>query len=188
MAADDPIWRRRVSWSSAPAAFYFGIADGAKAPISAWLPASFDARSNCARRAQAFAFSAYDAMGAAQVAKSSFTGMRLLHRLDGTTADLAVGSSADDGWCWSRFTRDLPRMPQASRPAPRSASRGALDFALNRLGSPPHRPLVNLYDHLTDAFVSAAGCARWRERAARFWNPADLTRSSPHRRLDVRHL
>ena len=30
--------------------------------------------------------SAYDAIGAAQVAKASFSGMRLLHRLDGKVA------------------------------------------------------------------------------------------------------
>ena len=30
--------------------------------------------------------SAYDAIGAAQVAKASFSGMRLLHRLDGNVA------------------------------------------------------------------------------------------------------
>ena len=38
------------------------------------------------RRAGETAASAYDAIGAAQVAKASFAGMRLLHRIDGKVA------------------------------------------------------------------------------------------------------
>ena len=59
--------------------FYFGIADGVKADFVRFRQC--DARLN-AQGGRKTA-SAYDAIGAAQVAKASFSGMRLLHRLDG---------------------------------------------------------------------------------------------------------
>ena len=59
--------------------FYFGIADGVKAEFMHFRQC--DARLN-AQGGRKTA-SAYDAIGAAQVAKASFSGMRLLHRLDG---------------------------------------------------------------------------------------------------------
>jgi hypothetical protein len=62
--------------------FYFGIADGVKADFVRFRQC--DARLN-AQGGRKTA-SAYDAIGAAQVAKASFSGMRLLHRLDGKIA------------------------------------------------------------------------------------------------------
>ena len=62
--------------------FYFGIADGVKADFMHFRQC--DARLN-AQGGRKTA-SAYDAIGAAQVAKASFSGMRLLHRLDGKVA------------------------------------------------------------------------------------------------------
>ena len=60
--------------------FYFGIADGVKAGFMHFRQC--DARLN-AQGGRKTA-SAYDAIGAAQVAKASFSGMRFLHRLGGT--------------------------------------------------------------------------------------------------------
>src|SRR6476646_4637516 len=62
--------------------FYFGIADGVKAGFMHFRQC--DARLN-AQGGRKTA-SAYDAIGAAQVAKASFSGMRFLHRLDGKVA------------------------------------------------------------------------------------------------------
>ena len=62
--------------------FYFGIADGIKAGFMHFRQC--DARLN-AQGGRKTA-SAYDAIGAAQVAKASFAGMRFLHRLDGKVA------------------------------------------------------------------------------------------------------
>ncbi len=62
--------------------FYFGIADGVKADFMHFRQC--DARLN-AQGGRKTA-SAFDAIGAAQVAKASFSGMRLLHRLDGKVA------------------------------------------------------------------------------------------------------
>src|SRR4029079_2000102 len=58
--------------------FYFGIADGVKSDFVRFRQC--DARLN-AQGGRKTA-SAYDAIGAAQVAKASFSGMRLLNRLD----------------------------------------------------------------------------------------------------------
>src|SRR5262249_8307010 len=59
--------------------FYFGIADGVKA--------DFLHNRACERALNAAGggklSTVYDAIGAAQVAKASFAGMRLLHQLDG---------------------------------------------------------------------------------------------------------
>src|SRR3954453_23784204 len=62
--------------------FYFGIADGVKADFVRFRQC--DARLN-AQGGRKTA-SAYDAIGAAQVAKASFAGMRFLHALDGQVA------------------------------------------------------------------------------------------------------
>ena len=62
--------------------FYFGIADGVKAGFMHFRRC--DARLN-AQGGRKTA-SAYDAIGAAQVAKASFSGMRFLHRVDGKVA------------------------------------------------------------------------------------------------------
>ena len=62
--------------------FYFGIADGVKADFMHFRQC--DARLN-AQGGRKTA-SAYDAIGAAQVAKASFSGMRFLHQLDGKVA------------------------------------------------------------------------------------------------------
>ena len=80
---------------------YFGIADGVKADFVRFRQC--DARLN-AQGGRKTA-SAYDAIGAAQVAKASFSGMRLLHRLDDKVRDLADGSNA----CrqWKRGRRNL---------------------------------------------------------------------------------
>jgi len=62
--------------------FYFGIADGAKADFVRFRQCDHRLNEAGGRKTA----SAYDAIGAAQVAKASFAGMRLLHRIDGKVA------------------------------------------------------------------------------------------------------
>ncbi|HEV2079008.1 MAG TPA: hypothetical protein VGR19_03795, partial [Allosphingosinicella sp.] len=73
--------------------FYFGIADGVKSRFMHFRQC--DARLN-AQGGRKTA-SAYDAIGAAQVAKASFSGMRLLHRLDGKVAIWPMGPLPEQG-------------------------------------------------------------------------------------------
>ena len=96
-------------------------------------------------------------VGAAQVGKSSLTGMRLFHRL------------ADRIPLWP-FDPVPPRGPlmveiytsiaavAAGLPKGRSKVRDpdTLDRALARLGSRPHAPLRRYDDHATDAILTAA--------------------------------
>ena len=73
--------------------FYFGIADGVKAGFMHFRQC--DARLN-AQGGRKTA-SAYDAIGAAQVAKASFSGMRFLHRVNGKVAIWPMDTLPEQG-------------------------------------------------------------------------------------------
>jgi len=132
--------------------FYFGIADGVKA--------DFVHHRRCERAFYAGgggkASSVYDAIGAAQVAKASFAGMRLLRHVDGRVPiwpfDAVVpGQSA----VVEIYARLFLKAARTSGRKLRSAE--ALDNALARLGSPPTGITRRLTDHETDALITAAG-------------------------------
>ncbi len=132
--------------------FYFGIADGVKADFVRFRQC--DARLN--EQGGRKTASAYDAIGAAQVAKASFSGMRLLHRLDGKVAiwpmdPLPVNGSA----VVEIYTRIYLR--NAGMSGKKLRSRADLNRALEGLGSKPARLRFEPNDHQTDALVTAAG-------------------------------
>jgi hypothetical protein len=132
--------------------FYFGIADGVKAQFVRFRQC--DARLN-AQGGRKTA-SAYDAIGAAQVAKASFSGMRLLHRIDGKVAIWPMDPLPDSGSAVVEiYTRIYLR--RAGFSGAKLRSRAALDLALEGLGSPPARLRFEPNDHQTDALVTAAG-------------------------------
>ncbi len=100
--------------------------------------------------------SAYDAIGAAQVAKASFSGMRLLHRLDGRVAIWPMDSLPAHGSAVVEiYTRIYLR--RAGLRGTKLRSRAELDAALVGLGSRPARLPFEPNDHQTDALVTAAG-------------------------------
>jgi hypothetical protein len=132
--------------------FYFGIADGVKADFVRFRQC--DARLN-AQGGRKTA-SAYDAIGAAQVAKASFAGMRLLHRLDGKVAIWPMDPLPDQGSAVVEiYTRIYLR--RAGMTGSKLRTRAALNLALEGLGSPPVRLRFEPNDHQTDALVTAAG-------------------------------
>jgi hypothetical protein len=132
--------------------FYFGIADGVKADFVRFRQC--DARLN-AQGGRKTA-SAYDAIGAAQVAKASFSGMRLLHRLDGRIAIWPMDPAPEHGSAVVEiYTRIYLR--RAGMTGAKLRSRAALNLALEGLGSPPARLRFEPNDHQTDALVTAAG-------------------------------
>ena len=152
--------------------FYFGIADGVKAEFMRFRRC--DARLN-AQGGRKTA-SAYDAIGAAQVAKASFSGMRLLHRLDGRVAIWPMDPLPE---CGSAVVEIYTRiyLRRAGMTGTKLRSREALNLALKGLGSPPVRLRFEPNDHQTDALVTAAGMrALSREEPAAF-APKGLT---PH--------
>ncbi len=152
--------------------FYFGIADGIKS--------DFLHNRACERvlnKAGGGKLSTvYDAIGAAQVAKASFSGMRLLHRLDGKVAIWPFDPLPNRGSVVVEiYTRIYLR--RAGLPGTKLRTRIALNRALKSLGSRPARLSFEPNDHQTDALVTAAGMRAPSETEPRAFDPPDLT---PH--------
>ena len=152
--------------------FYFGIADGVKAGFMHFRQC--DARLN-AQGGRKTA-SAYDAIGAAQVAKASFSGMRFLHRLDGKVAIWPMDALPAHGSAVVEiYTRIYLR--RAGMSGAKLRSRSELNHALNALGSPPSHLRFEPSDHQTDALVTAAGMRQLARDEPRAFDPEGLT---PH--------
>jgi hypothetical protein len=150
--------------------FYFGIADGVKADFVRFRQC--DARLN-AQGGRKTA-SAYDAIGAAQVAKASFSGMRFLHRLDGKVAIWPMDPMPEDGSAVVEiYTRIYLR--RAGLTGVKLRSRADLNRALKGLGSPPARLRFEPNDHQTDALVTAAGMRALALQEPRAFDPDGLT-------------
>lgn len=150
--------------------FYFGIADGVKADFVHFRQC--DARLN-AQGGRKTA-SAYDAIGAAQVAKASFSGMRLLHRLDGKVAIWPMDPLPERGSAVVEiYTRIYLR--NAGMSGRKLRSRAELNLALRGLGSPPARLRFEPDDHQTDALVTAAGMRALALGEPRAFAPDGLT-------------
>jgi hypothetical protein len=149
--------------------FYFGAADGTK-------------RDFLHHRACEHAFNAtgggkastlYDAIGAAQVAKASFAGMRLLHRLEGRIPIWPFGPlPAAGSLIVEIYTRVFIRLAGLSGRKVRS--RAQLHAALAALGSRPVRLRSDPSDHETDVLIAAAGLRALAPEAA-WWHPPALT-------------
>lgn len=122
-------------------------------------------------------YSNFNLVGAAQVGKSSLTGMRVLHRLAGAVPVWPIDGIArpPKGSVIVEIYTAIASV-EARRRAGRSKIRdGAdLDAALVALGSPPAGREGPITDHAADAILTAA----WlRANAANpaLWNPRDLT-------------
>jgi hypothetical protein len=149
--------------------FYFGSADGVKADFVHFRRCDTALNAAGGRKTA----SAYDAIGAAQVAKASFSGMRLLHRLDGKVAIWPIDPLPPHGSAVVEiYTRIYIR--NAGLPGKKVRTATELDHALLALGSPPaaldHVPT----DHQTDALITAAGMRAHLANAHAF-APAGLT-------------
>jgi hypothetical protein len=150
--------------------FYFGIADGVKAGFMHFRQC--DARLN-AQGGRKIA-STYDAIGAAQVAKASFSGMRLLHQLDGKVAIWPMDPLPERGSVVVEiYTRIYLR--RAGLTGVKLRSRADLNRALKGLGSPPARLRFEPNDHQTDALVTAAGMRQLVLTEPRAFVPEGLT-------------
>jgi hypothetical protein len=150
--------------------FYFGIADGVKADFMHFRQC--DARLN-AQGGRKTA-SAYDAIGAAQVAKASFSGMRLLHHLHGKVAIFPMDPLPESGSAVAEiYTRIYIR--RAGMPGTKLRTRAALNEALKGLGSKPVRLSFEPSDHQTDALVTAAGMRALAREEPGAFAPEGLT-------------
>lgn len=120
-------------------------------------------------------YSNFNLVGAAQVGKSSLTGMRLLNRLRGALPVWPVDPLPGSGSVVVEIYTSL-----AAREAGRSASRAKmrshaeLNDALAALGSPPAPGGGAIGDHSSDALLAAA----WLRSVAhdpRRWSPEGMT-------------
>lgn len=150
--------------------FYFGIADGVKAAFMHFRQC--DARLN-AQGGRKTA-SAYDAIGAAQVAKASFSGMRFLHALHGRVPIWPMDPLPKHGSAVVEiYTRIYLR--RAGLTGVKLRSRADLNRALKGLGSPPARLRFEPNDHQTDALVTAAGMRLLATTEPKAFDPEGLT-------------
>jgi len=150
--------------------FYFGIADGVKAGFMHFRQCDQRLNAQGGRKTA----SAYDAIGAAQVAKASFSGMRLLHRLDGKVAIWPMDPLPATGSAVVEiYTRIFLR--RAGMPGSKLRTRTALNLALTGLGSPAARLRFEPNDHQTDALVTAAGMRALALHEPRAFAPQGLT-------------
>ena len=132
--------------------FYFGIADGVKADFVRFRMCDAHLNAQGGRKTA----SAYDAIGAAQVAKASFSGMRLLHRLNGRVPIWPMDPLPGEGSAVVEiYTRIYLR--NAGMSGKKLRNRADLNRALVGLGSRPVQLKFEPNDHQTDALVTAAG-------------------------------
>jgi hypothetical protein len=150
--------------------FYFGAADGVKADYVRFRRCDSRLNEQGGRKTA----SAYDAIGAAQVAKASFSGMRLLHRLDGKIAIWPMDPLPGRGSAVVEiYTRIYLRRAGLSGTKLRSLAE--LNRALAGLGSLPVRLDFEPNDHETDAVVTAAGMRALAATEATAFAPEGLT-------------
>lgn len=120
-------------------------------------------------------YSNFNLVGAAQVGKSSLTGMRVLHRLEGRLPVWPVNPLPESGSVLVEIYTAIAAI-EAGRPASQSKMRSfeELNGALVNLGSPPVTGTGPLDDHSADALLTAA----WLRSAAgrpELWAPESLT-------------
>jgi hypothetical protein len=150
--------------------FYFGIRDGVKADFMRFRQCDQQLNRQGGRKTA----SAFDAIGAAQVAKASFSGMRLLHRIDGKVAIFPMDPLPERGSAVVEiYTRIYLR--RAGMPGTKLRTRKQLNEALVGLGSKPVRLRFEPNDHQTDALVTAAGMRQLARAEPRAFAPEGLT-------------
>jgi hypothetical protein len=144
------------------------------------VPAAFTGRGRlrvCEQRQVAERLSpssCFNLVGAAQVGKSSLTGMRVLHRLRGRIPVWPFDPVPATGpLIVEIYTTIAAREALAWKGRSKITNATDLDAALRTLDSAAHAPMTRYTDHATDALVTAA----WLRRAAfrpDLWQPAGL--------------
>jgi hypothetical protein len=119
-------------------------------------------------------YSNFNLVGAAQVGKSSLTGMRVLHRLAGHLPVWPVDPLPEKGSVVAEIYTSIAAIA-AGRTASQSKMRsyGELNAALGALGSPTVAGTGPLDDHSADALLTAAWLRANADRQE-LWNPSGL--------------
>lgn len=151
--------------------FYLGAADGPKAPFLHFRRC--EARYNALGGGKAS--TVYDAIGAAQVAKSSFAGMRLLHHLGNKLPVWPFDQDPGAGALVVEiYTTIAARAAGLRKGLSKLRDAASLDAALATFDSAPHMPLARYSDHATDAILAAAWLRANVDRD-KLWHPSGLT-------------
>lgn len=151
--------------------FYLGKADGEKARFMRWRTCERFFNEGGGGKAACI----FDAIGAAQVSKASFAGMRVLHRLHRGglaiwpfTAPNQNASVVVELYCRAFIQR-------AGLSGRKVRDIASLNHALAGLGSASYDGGEPLNDDQTDALIASAGLRAFAVEAAA-WQPAGLSR------------
>jgi hypothetical protein len=149
--------------------FYFGAADGVKA--------DYLHHRACEQAFNALgggkASTLYDAIGASQVAKASYAGMRLLNRLQGKVPVWPFDPVPVQGSVVVEiYTRAFIRLAGLSGRKVRTLDQ--LNIALAALDCDPFMADHDPNDHETDVLIAAAGLRTIADDPS-YWAPAGLT-------------
>lgn len=147
--------------------FWMGAADGPKADFLHWRVCELAFN----RQGGGKASTLFDCVGAAQVAKASFSGMRVLHRLRGTFA-IWPFDPPGERTVVEIYGRAMLR--HAGGRGLKVRDMAALNAALVALGSAPVGVPEPFNDNQTDALVTAVALRRLSGEA-RWWAPDGLT-------------
>ncbi|MDC0886584.1 hypothetical protein OAS19_02195 [Altererythrobacter sp.] len=120
-------------------------------------------------------YSNFNLVGAAQVGKSSLTGMRMLHQLGTIIPVWPIDPLPEKGSVIVEIYTALAAL-EAQRSTSRSKVRNFedLNIALAALGSPAVDGTGEIDDHSTDALITAAWLRKVADDPAR-WSPEGLT-------------
>ena len=120
-------------------------------------------------------YSNFNLVGAAQVGKSSLTGMRVLHALGGAVPVWPIDPLPESGSVVVEIYTTIAAMAAGRSPGrAKMRSYEALNEALAALGSPPVAGTGALDDHATDALLAAAWLRTVAHRPE-LWTPAKMT-------------
>jgi hypothetical protein len=122
-------------------------------------------------------YSCFNLVGAAQVGKSSLTGMRVLHRLGGSIPIWPFDPLPEKGPVLVEIYTSIAA--RASGLLPKGKSKitdpQLLDAALGQFASGSHKRLAGRYtDHATDAILTAAWLRHVSDQPT-LWSPAKLS-------------
>ena len=149
--------------------FYLGAADGKKSDYLFWRQCELLNKSSSGK-----ASTVYDAIGASQVAKASFAGMRFLHQLRDSVAIWPFDPLPARGKVAVEiYTTIAARAAGVAKGRSKVRDSIGLDLALQALGSKPHLPLNRYTDHATDALITAAWLRKVAENP-QLWAPNAL--------------
>lgn len=151
--------------------FYLGASDGRKADFMHWRRC--DALSIMGDSGKTSCV--FDAIGASQVAKASFAGMRMLNLVAQQIPVWPIDPLPMQGPVVVEiYTSIAARASGVRKGRSKLRDADALDRALAAFGTEPHIPLDRYTDHATDAIVTAA----WLRNVAgekALWTPEALT-------------